>query len=92
MTGAAVKASAFQVLLLALLFVFTPSLFHLVLFEVFSFMNFCVPDVCGDHKIKLRCFFNASWRWPFSMCTGTMQGANGKECDNDDYFKQSMVW
>ena len=38
MTGAAVKASAFQVLLLALLFVFTPSLFHLVLFEVFSFL------------------------------------------------------
>ena len=43
MTGAAVKASAFQVLLLALLFVFTPSLFHLVLFEVFSFLNFLTP-------------------------------------------------
>ena len=43
MTGAAVKASAFQVLLLALLFVFTPSLFHLVLIEVFCFLNFLTP-------------------------------------------------
>jgi len=34
MTGTAVKASAFQALLLALLSVFTPSFFHLVIIEV----------------------------------------------------------
>ena len=61
MTGAAVKASAFQVLLLALLFVFTPSLFHLVLFEVFSFMNFLTPQVAGAWSERKKMFHGGSF-------------------------------
>ena len=87
MTGAAVKASAFQVLLLALLFVFTPSLFHLVLFEVFSFLNSFTLSVeitkssSGASSMLLGV-------GPFLCVLGLCKVP---ECDIDDYFKHSMV-
>ena len=75
MTGAAVKASAFQVLLLALLFVFTPSLFHLVLFEVFSFLNFLTPWYLwrsqNQAQVLLQCFLALALfyvYWDYARC------------------------